>query len=108
MENNNNNTYIAEIISKIWPADPKYGTDMKDKHVVMRMQKFKIIVMTLLLTDKYERLAISESTESSDSSDSNDASNSEKYSNQSENESTLGFMNLNDIEEIYVNDIYSE
>ncbi|CAJ0763711.1 8065_t:CDS:2, partial [Entrophospora sp. SA101] len=47
MENNNNNTYIAEIISKIWPAvvtlllDPKYGTDMKDKHVVMRMQKFK-------------------------------------------------------------------
>ncbi|CAJ0640592.1 14237_t:CDS:2 [Entrophospora sp. SA101] len=21
--------------------DPKYGTDMKDKHVVMRMQKFK-------------------------------------------------------------------
>ena len=53
--------------------------------------------------DKYERLAISES---SDSSDSNDASNSEKYSNQSENESTLGFMNLNDIEEIYVNDIH--
>ena len=52
--------------------------------------------------DKYERLAISESSES------NDASNSEKYSNQSENESTLGFMNLNDIEEIYVNDIHSE
>nr|CAG8529630.1 3512_t:CDS:2 [Entrophospora candida] len=66
--------------------DPKYGTDMKDKH----------------------RLAISESSEPSDSSDSNDASNSEKYSNRSENESTLGFMNLNDIEEIYVNDICSE
>jgi hypothetical protein len=50
MENSNNDTYIAEIISKIWPAgvpsqsssyfaiivvslllDPKYGTDMKDK-----------------------------------------------------------------------------
>ena len=61
MENNNDNTYIAEIISKIWPAgipsqsssyfamtvvslllDPKYGTAMKDKHVVMRMQKFKV------------------------------------------------------------------
>ncbi|CAJ0755426.1 7841_t:CDS:2, partial [Entrophospora sp. SA101] len=55
IENNNNNTYIAEITLKIWPAgipsqslfyfamivvslllDPKHGTDMKDKHVVMR------------------------------------------------------------------------
>ncbi|CAJ0905203.1 11440_t:CDS:2 [Entrophospora sp. SA101] len=80
IENNNNNTYIAEITLKIWPAgipsqslfyfamivvslllDPKHGTDMKDKHVVMR------------------RLDISKSSESSDS---NDASDAEKYSNQ--------------------------
>ncbi|CAJ0855918.1 8395_t:CDS:2, partial [Entrophospora sp. SA101] len=47
--------------------DPKYGTDMKDKHFVMKMQKLDI-------------------SKSSESSDSNDASDAEKYSNQSENE----------------------
>nr|CAG8433746.1 2067_t:CDS:2 [Entrophospora candida] len=88
--------------------DPKYGTDMKDKHIVMRMQNFKGVDNSddiIIDYDKYERLAISESSESSDS---NDASDSEKYSNQCENESTPGFMNLNVIEEIYVNDIHSE
>jgi len=67
MENSNDDTYIAEIISKIWPAgvpsqsslyfamtvvslllDPKYGTDMKDKHVIVRMQKFKVCFMIFI------------------------------------------------------------
>ncbi|CAH1764164.1 11405_t:CDS:2, partial [Entrophospora sp. SA101] len=108
IENNNNNTYIAEITLKIWPAgipsqslfyfamivvslllDPKHGTDMKDKHVVMRVQKFKGVDNSddiIIDYDKYERLAISKSSESSDS---NDASDSEKHNNQSENESTF-------------------
>jgi hypothetical protein len=47
----------------------------------------------------YERLAISESSDSNDS---------EEYSNQSGNESAIGFMSLNVIEENYINDIYSE
>ncbi|CAJ0853820.1 6466_t:CDS:2, partial [Entrophospora sp. SA101] len=103
IENNNNNTYIAEITLKIWPAgipsqslfyfamivvslllDPKHGTDMKDKHVVMRgVDNSDDIIIDY---DKYERLAISKSSESSDS---NDASDSEKHNNQSENESTF-------------------
>jgi len=58
---NSNNTYISEIISKVWPngypskssmyflmtvvslfLDPKYSIEMKDKHVTMRMQKFEV------------------------------------------------------------------
>ncbi|CAJ0643109.1 14233_t:CDS:2 [Entrophospora sp. SA101] len=64
--------------------DPKHGTDMKDKHVVMRgVDNSDDIIIDY---DKYERLAISKSSESSDS---NDASDSEKHNNQSENESTF-------------------
>jgi hypothetical protein len=37
-----------------------------------------------------------------------DFNDSEEYSNQSGNESAIGFMNLNVIKENYVNDIHSE
>lgn len=58
---NSDNTYISEIISKVWPngypskssmyflmtvvslfLDPNYGIEMKDKYVIMRMQKFEV------------------------------------------------------------------
>nr|CAG8544862.1 6621_t:CDS:2 [Entrophospora candida] len=82
---------MIHILLKLY-SKYKYGTDIKDKHVIVRMQKFK-------------RLAISESSESSDS---NNASDSEEYSNQSRNEPAIGFMNLNVLEENYVNDIHSK
>ncbi|CAJ0917454.1 1384_t:CDS:2 [Entrophospora sp. SA101] len=67
IENNNNNTYIAEITLKIWPAgipsqslfyfamivvslllDPKHGTDMKDKHVVMRLIPHQLLLTSTI------------------------------------------------------------
>nr|CAG8576476.1 10911_t:CDS:1 [Entrophospora candida] len=110
---------MIHILLKLY-SKYKYGTDIKDKYVIVRMQKFKVrfIVFIYLINkgvdngddtiidyNKYERLAISESSESSDS---NNASDSEEYSNQSRNEPAIGFMNLNVLEENYVNDIHSK